>query len=67
MKWLTSIDVSVDASNGYVTKLGWTETTEILAVDFAKKLQDLGILYLIFTDIARDGMLTGPNLESLEK
>lgn len=65
MKWSDKIAVSVDASNGLVTKLGWTESTDIRAVDFARKLEDLGLKCLIFTDIARDGMLTGPNLESL--
>jgi len=65
--WGDQIAVSVDAANGRVTKLGWTETTDIKAVDFAKNMQDLGLKCLIFTDIARDGMLTGPNLESLEE
>jgi len=65
MKWGDAIAVSVDASKGYITKLGWTENTDILATDFAKKLEQIGLKCLIFTDIARDGMLTGPNLESL--
>lgn len=67
MRWPEEMAVSIDASNGFVTKLGWTENTDIRAVDFAKKLEDFGLKCLIFTDIARDGMLTGPNLESLEK
>jgi len=64
-QWSEAVTVSVDASNGLVTKLGWTEETDIKAVDFARKLQDLGVKCLIFTDIARDGMLTGPNFGSL--
>lgn len=65
MKWGDAVAVSVDASNGYITKLGWTENTDILATDFAKKLEQIGLKCLIFTDIARDGMLTGPNVDSL--
>ncbi|MEW5895164.1 MAG: 1-(5-phosphoribosyl)-5-[(5-phosphoribosylamino)methylideneamino]imidazole-4-carboxamide isomerase [Candidatus Omnitrophota bacterium] len=67
LKWREAIAVSIDASNGLVTKLGWTEQTEVRAVDLAKKLEDLGLKYLIFTDIARDGMLTGPNFGSLDE
>lgn len=66
-QWSEAIAVSIDASNGLVTKLGWTEETDIKAVDFARKLQNLGLKCLIFTDIARDGMLTGPNFESLQE
>lgn len=64
-KWQSHVAVSVDASNGLVTKLGWTESTDIRAVDFARKLENLGLKCLIFTDIARDGMLTGPNIQRL--
>ena len=65
LQWPDAVTVSIDAVNGLVTKLGWTEATEIKAVDFARKLENFGLKCLIFTDIARDGMLTGPNLESL--
>lgn len=67
MRWPQAITVSIDAANGYVTKMGWTESTEIKAVDFARKLQNLGLKCLIFTDISKDGMLTGPNLDSLNE
>lgn len=66
-RWPDQMAVSIDASNGLVTKLGWTERTDIKAVDFAKELQGFGLKYLIFTDIARDGMLTGPNFKRLEE
>jgi len=66
-RWPDQIAVSIDASNGLVTKLGWTEKTDIKAIDFAKELQGFGLKYLIFTDIARDGMLTGPNFQRLKE
>lgn len=57
----------IDANNGYVAVKGWVETTSVLATDLAKKMDRLGIREIIFTDIARDGMLTGPNIDSLKK
>ncbi len=59
------IAVSLDCKDGKVTQKGWTETTEIKGTDFAKVLEDLGLKCLIYTDIKRDGMLTGPNWEAL--
>lgn len=64
-QWPEHIAVSIDASNGMVTKLGWTEQTNTDAVSFAKQLEHDGLRCLIYTDIARDGMLTGPNIEAL--
>ncbi len=66
-QWPDHIAVSIDASNGKVTKLGWTEQTDLDAVAFAKQLEHDGLRCLIYTDIARDGMLTGPNIEALKK
>ncbi|MCE5238508.1 1-(5-phosphoribosyl)-5-[(5-phosphoribosylamino)methylideneamino]imidazole-4-carboxamide isomerase [bacterium] len=59
------IIVGIDARDGKVAVLGWTETSDISAVDLAKQMQGLGVQRLICTDIATDGMLVGPNLESL--
>ncbi len=57
----------IDANNGYVAVKGWVETTTIEATVLAKKMEQIGINEIIFTDIARDGMLTGPNIASLQK
>jgi len=57
----------IDAKNGMVAIKGWVETTELKAVSLAKKMQELGIGEIIFTDIMRDGMLQGPNISSLRK
>ena len=60
------IVVSIDAKDGYVALEGWTKTSQIKAVDFAKELESVGLKTLIYTDIAKDGMLSGPNFEELE-
>jgi phosphoribosylformimino-5-aminoimidazole carboxamide ribotide isomerase len=66
-KWPERIAVSLDCKDGYVAQRGWTEVTAITAIDLAKELAALGLRYLIYTDIARDGMLTGPHIVGLEK
>ena len=55
--------VGIDARDGRVAVEGWTETSETLAVDVAKRFADSGAVAIVYTDIARDGMGTGPNLE----
>jgi len=57
------IVVGIDARNGRVAIEGWTETTETLAVDLARRFEDCGVAAINFTDIHRDGMQTGPNIE----
>jgi phosphoribosylformimino-5-aminoimidazole carboxamide ribotide isomerase len=64
-QWKDKIAVSLDCSNGMVAQRGWTSTSNLKATDFVKDLEALGLSCLIYTDIARDGMLTGPNFESL--
>jgi phosphoribosylformimino-5-aminoimidazole carboxamide ribotide isomerase len=55
----------IDARDGFVAVRGWLDTTEIRAVDLAKKLVALGIRWIVFTDIRSDGMLRGPNIAAL--
>jgi len=57
--------VSIDAHNGYVAIDGWTKTSEVSAVDFAKEMETVGVKTVVYTDIARDGMLKGPNFEAI--
>jgi len=64
-EWKDKIAVSLDCSDGIVAQRGWTSTSNIKAIDFVKDLEKLGLSCLIYTDIARDGMLTGPNFEGL--
>lgn len=57
------IVVSLDAKDGYVATDGWTDTSNVRALDIVKDLESLGIKTIVYTDIAKDGMLQGPNLE----
>ena len=59
--------VGIDARKGRVAIEGWTETTHIKAVDLAKRFQDSGVAAINFTDIYRDGMQTGPNIEETRR
>jgi len=54
--------VGIDAKNGMVAVQGWAEVTGISAVDLAKKFEGYGVAAVIYTDISRDGMLSGPNI-----
>lgn len=58
-----SVSVGVDALNGKIAVNGWEEVTEIDAIEFCKKLKNIGISNVIYTDISKDGMLDGTNLE----
>lgn len=60
------IAVSIDARNGYAATDGWLETSEVRATDFIKKLEHIGVATIIYTDILKDGMLSGPNVGELE-
>ncbi|GGJ66791.1 1-(5-phosphoribosyl)-5-[(5-phosphoribosylamino)methylideneamino]imidazole-4-carboxamide isomerase [Virgibacillus salexigens] len=62
----TQTAVSIDARNGFVATNGWTETSKVEATEIVGNLEDLGLQTLIYTDILKDGMLQGPNLEELE-
>jgi phosphoribosylformimino-5-aminoimidazole carboxamide ribotide isomerase len=61
------VAVSVDAKDGKVAVKGWTEITAVDALDFIKSVERLGVQTIIFTDIATDGTLQGPNIGALEK
>lgn len=57
------ICVGIDAKGGMVAVHGWDDVTDVKAADLARKFEDDGVAAIIYTDIARDGMLTGPNIE----
>jgi phosphoribosylformimino-5-aminoimidazole carboxamide ribotide isomerase len=59
--------VSLDAKDGYVATDGWLKTSRKKAVDVAKQLADIGVETFIFTDIATDGTLSGPNVQAIEQ
>ncbi|MCW3474623.1 1-(5-phosphoribosyl)-5-[(5-phosphoribosylamino)methylideneamino]imidazole-4-carboxamide isomerase [Rhodovastum sp. RN2-1] len=57
------IVVGIDARDGYVAVEGWAETSELRAIELALRFEDAGVATIIYTDIGRDGMLSGLNLE----
>ena len=57
------IVVGVDIKDGYVAIKGWTEVSQITCFDFCSKLQELGVKTIICTDISKDGMMSGTNIE----
>lgn len=57
------VALGLDARDGFVATEGWAETSDITARDLALRFADAGAAAIIFTDIARDGMLTGSNVE----
>jgi phosphoribosylformimino-5-aminoimidazole carboxamide ribotide isomerase len=61
------IVVGIDAKDGLVATKGWVETTKIGAIELARQMQDLGVRWIIHTDVATDGAMKGPNLEAQQK
>jgi len=57
--------VGIDAKDGKVAVKGWVEVTELDAIQFAYTMEKTGASGIIYTDISRDGMLTGPNVEAM--
>jgi phosphoribosylformimino-5-aminoimidazole carboxamide ribotide isomerase len=58
------IVVGIDAKDGMVAVQGWAEVTDISARELAKKFEGFGVAAVIYTDISRDGMLIGPNIDA---
>lgn len=61
------IAVGIDARDGFVAVRGWTESTKVAAADLARRVGELGVGAVIYTDIATDGMLQGPNIKSIKE
>lgn len=61
-KFPGKIAVGIDAKDGYVAVEGWAEVSELSAIELAKKFENAGVAAVIYTDIARDGILAGLNL-----
>ncbi len=58
------VAVGLDARDGKVAVAGWAETSEMTALDIARRFEDAGVAAIIYTDISRDGLLKGLNLEA---
>ncbi|MBS8265859.1 1-(5-phosphoribosyl)-5-[(5-phosphoribosylamino)methylideneamino]imidazole-4-carboxamide isomerase [Mesobacillus boroniphilus] len=63
-KYGSRIAIGLDAKNGFVATHGWLNTSEMSAVELGKRFADVGVETFIFTDIATDGTLAGPNTEA---
>jgi len=59
--------VAVDVKNGMIATEGWTQTTELPATEAIKRLTGRGVRSFIYTDVSRDGMLTGPDLDAVKE
>lgn len=66
-KFPRKIALGIDARNGMVATHGWLETSDVLATAMARQFEDEPIAALIYTDIATDGMLQGPNLDAMRE
>ena len=62
-KYGERIIVSIDAKDGYIATDGWESTSDKKALDFIRELKDMGLQRIVYTDIAKDGMLIGPNFD----
>ena len=58
--------VGIDAKDGDVAVKGWVEVTPVKAFELALRMQELGCIGIIYTDISKDGMMTGPNIEAVK-
>ncbi len=61
------IAVGIDAKDGMAAVRGWEKVSRITANELARRMRDMGVLTIIYTDISRDGMLSGPNVEATKK
>jgi len=62
--WEGGIVVAVDARDGMVATEGWAEVSDVPVVDLARRFEDAGVAALLFTDIGRDGLMKGVNIEA---
>lgn len=60
-----NIAIGIDAINGKAAAQGWLQTSGVDFIELAKRMEDIGVQYVIFTDISKDGTLSGPNLQQL--
>ena len=66
-KYGDKIVIGIDAKDGYVAVEGWEKCSEFTSVEFAKRMVDLGVKTIVYTDIATDGTLQGPNVAAMKE
>ena len=62
-----AIAAGVDAKDGMVAIQGWEQVSTVTATDLCLKMKEYGVKHIIYTDISRDGMLSGPNIPATKK
>ena len=65
-KYPGRIAVGIDAKNGLVALRGWVDTAKVTAIELALKMRELGVDTVIYTDVSRDGMMQGPNVQQTQ-
>lgn len=65
-RWPERVAVGIDCLEGRVRTAGWERDSGVSYLEFARKMENLGVKYIIFTDIATDGMLSGPSFDRIE-
>ncbi|WP_419893386.1 1-(5-phosphoribosyl)-5-[(5-phosphoribosylamino)methylideneamino]imidazole-4-carboxamide isomerase [Oceanobacillus kimchii] len=65
-RYTEQIAVSIDARKGFIATDGWTKNSTIEAIPFIQQLETIGVKTIIYTDILKDGMMSGPNFQELE-
>ena len=66
-KYGDKVVIGIDAKDGMVAVEGWEKTSDFKAVEFAKKMESIGVRTIVYTDIATDGTLAGPNLAAMRE
>lgn len=61
------VGIGIDARDGRVAVRGWVDVSDVDALDLARQMAERGVKTIVYTDISRDGMLTGPNLDAMRK
>lgn len=67
VKYKSAIVAGIDAKDGYAAVEGWEQKSGVEAIGLARDMQDMGVETIIYTDISRDGMLSGPNIQAMQK
>ena len=62
-RFKNKIAVSIDVKDGFISLSGWKKQTNITAINFVKKIENLGVSRIIYTDINKDGTKKGPNIK----
>ena len=67
LKYPGRIACGIDAKNGMVALRGWVDVSEVKALELATRMETAGVAAIIYTDISRDGMMTGPNVAATQR